>query len=79
MNELMEQISRFIEDTRDADGAQNFVWLPDRGVMVHLETCTDMVLMSAAMRQLAAERSEVAAMLFKVRCRVKELEDAAKT
>lgn len=74
MIELTDLIARFIEDTRDADGVQSFVWLPDRGVMVHLDTCSDLALVSAAAEQLRAEMDETAAMLAKVCRLVQELE-----
>lgn len=74
---LGDQIAQFIEDARDADGAQSFVWLPDRGVMVHLDTCTDLALVSAAAEQLNAELDETAAMLAKVSRLEQELENAA--
>lgn len=64
--EMTERIAQFIEDTRDDDGAQSFVWLPDRGVMVHLETCTSLELVNAATEwidleidRLNAERQKV--------------------
>lgn len=77
MIELTDRISQFIEDTRDADGAQNFVWLPDRGVMVHLDTCTDIILVAAAEEQLQAELDEAVTMLRKVRLLEQKLTGAA--
>lgn len=54
-NDLSGMINQFIEDTRDEDGAQSFVWLPHRGVMVHLDTCTDLELLDEADNWLALE------------------------
>ena len=50
-----DRIAQFIEDTRDEDGAQSFVWLKDRGVLVSLDACTDPVLVDAADEWLALE------------------------
>lgn len=60
-------IREFIEATRDEDGAQTFVYLPDRGVMVNLDTCTSIPLINAALAQLTAEKDEVSRQLAKVR------------
>ena len=61
------QIQEFIEATRDEDGAQTFVFLPDHGVMVNLDTCTNLPLVNAALAQLTAELDEVGCQLAKAR------------
>lgn len=62
-----DQIRAFIEATRDEDGAQSFVYLPDHGVMVNLDTCTSIPLVNAALAQLTAELDEVSCQLAKAR------------
>jgi len=64
-------IQKFIEDTRDEDGAQTFVYLPDRGVLVNLDTCTSLELIDAATAQLTAELDEARRQLAKA-ARVEE-------
>ena len=61
------QIQVFIEAPRGEDGAQMFVYLPDCGVMVNLETCTSIPLVNAALAQLTAELDEVSCQLAKAR------------
>jgi len=73
MKDLTGCISRFIEDTRDEDGAQNFVWLPERGVMIHIDTCTNLTLVNAAEERLATEIAQVNAQLKKLRLIKREL------
>ena len=71
--EMTERIAQFIEDTRDDDGAFNFVWLPDRGVMVHLETCTSLELVNAANEWLTLELDRLNAELRRVQLLKKQM------
>ena len=73
---LDNQIAAFIEATRDKDGAYTFVYLPDRGVLVNLDTCTDLPLLNAALDRLSAELEETFRQLAKVE-RVKTLLEVA--
>lgn len=66
---LRKAIAQFIENTRDEDGAQSFVWLADRGVMVHLDTCTSLELVNAADEWLAMELDRLNTELRRVRAR----------
>ena len=59
MTELDKSIFQFTETARDQDGVQCLVYLQDRGVVVNLETCTDLGLVSAAVEQLTRERDEI--------------------
>lgn len=62
-----EKIRGFIEATRDKDGACTFVYLPDRGIMVNLDTCTDLPLLNAALEHTSAELEETCRQLAKAR------------
>lgn len=59
MTELDNLIYQLIEATRDSSGAQCLVYLRDRGVVVNLETCTDLSLVTAAVEQLTRERDDI--------------------
>ena len=59
MTELDKSIFQFTEKARDQDGVQCLVYLQDRGVVVNLEICTDLSLVSAAVEQLTRERDEI--------------------
>lgn len=74
MNEL---IQKFIDDTRDQDGAQTFVYLPDRGIMVNIDVCCDVALISAADERLGEELAAARAELEKARRRLAYLEGVA--
>ena len=65
-----DQIRAFIKATRDENGAQSFVYLPDCGVMVNLDTCTSLPLVNAALAQLTAELDEVSCQLRLVEVRL---------
>ena len=62
-----DRIAQFIEDTRDEDGAQSFVWLKGRGVLVSLDACTDPVLVDAADEWLALEIDRLNAVFRRVK------------
>ena len=63
-----------IEDTRDDDGAVRFVYLKERGLIVDIETCTDLDLMNAATEQLQHELDEVNRQLQKLECLKRHLQ-----
>ncbi len=59
MAKLDELIFQLTESARDSSGAQCLVYLRDRGVVVNLETCTNLSLVTAAVEQLTGERDDI--------------------
>lgn len=69
MEDLIDAlVYELIEDTRDDDGAQRWVYLKERGLIVNIETCTDLNLICAADEQLHRELDEVNCQLKKLEC-----------
>ena len=77
MTELDKAIFQFTETARYQDGVQCLVYLQDRGVVVNLETCTDLSLVSAAVEQLTRERDEIGEKIDKLKRMGEELQRKA--
>ena len=77
MTELDKSIFQFTQTARDQDGVQCLVYLQDRGVVVNLETCTDLSLVSAAVEQLTRERDEIDEKIDKLKRMGEELQRKA--
>ena len=77
MTELDKSIFQFTQTARDQDGVQCLVYLQDRGVVVNLETCTDLGLVSAAVEQLTRERDEIGEKIDKLKRMGEELQRKA--
>ena len=78
MTELDKSIFQFTETARDQDGVQCPVYLQDRGVVVNLETCTDLGLVSAAVEQLTRELDEIGEKIDKLERMEEELQRKAR-
>ena len=78
MTDLDKSIFQFTQTARDQDGVQCLVYLRDRGIVVNLETCTDLGLVSAAVEQLTRERDEISAEIDKLERMGEELQRKAR-
>ena len=77
MTELDKSIFQFTQTARDQDGVQCLVYLQDRGVVVNLETCTDLSLVSTAVEQLTRELDEIGEKIDKLKRMGEELQRKA--